>query len=111
MSTLIQPLVMSMKELESASTASGNMLYIIMFKAEWCGPCKSIIPKVEELAYNYPSVRFYKLNIDDYERDDITDYFSPTKVPSFFVYKNGVVLDSIIGTNLNKLEDLINTHL
>mgnify|MGYP006299609587 CR=1 FL=1 len=110
-SSSISPLVMSMKDLELASTTANNVLYVVMFKAEWCVPCKQISPKVEELAVNYPSVLFYKLNIDDDDRADIAEYFSPTKVPSFFLYKNGVVLDSIIGTNLNKLEDLINTHL
>jgi len=110
-SSSISPLVMSMKDFEAASTISTNQLFVVMFKAEWCGPCKQIYPKVEELAVNYPSVRFCKLNIDDDDRVDIAEYFSPTKVPSFFLYKNGVVLDSIIGTNINKLEDLVNTHL
>ena len=82
-----------------------------MFKAEWCGPCKAIYPKVEELSDNYPSVQFTKLNIDDDERSDITEFFAPTKVPSFFLYKNGAVVDSIIGTNIVKLEDMVNQHL
>ena len=52
-----------------------------------------------------------ELNIDDDERSDITEFFAPTKVPSFFLYKNGVVVDSIIGTNISKLEDMVNQHL
>ena len=107
----IAPLVVSMPELDATSKSSPDALHVIMFKAEWCGPCKVVYPKVEELSDNYPSVIFHKLNIDDDNHMDATAFFGPTKVPSFFLYKNGIVVDSIIGTNINKLEDLVNHHL
>ena len=107
----VSSLASSMKELDEKSTAAPDTLHVVMFKAEWCGPCKVIYPKVEELSDNYPSVKFSKLNIDDDERSDVIEFFSPTKVPSFFLYKKGVVVDSIIGTNIGKLEDMVNQHL
>ena len=107
----IESLEVSIKQLGEKSTASAETLNVVMFKAEWCGPCKIIYPKVEELSDNYPSVKFYKLNIDDDERSDVIEFFAPTKVPSFFLYKNGMVVDSIIGTNIVKLEDMVNQHL
>ena len=107
----ISPLDESMPKLDATSKSSPDTLHVIMFKAEWCGPCKLVYPKVEELSDNYPSVVFHKLNIDDDDRMDATTFFGPTKVPSFFLYKNGKVVDSIIGTNITKLEDLVNQYL
>ena len=72
----VAQLVSSMKELDAKSKAAPDLLHVVMFKAEWCGPCKVIYPKVEELSDNYPSVHFSKLNIDDEERSDIAEFFA-----------------------------------
>ena len=105
----ITPITFGLPDLKSKSTS--NTLLVIMVKAEWCAPCKQIYPKIEELSDNYPGVPFFKVNIDDDDHTDITDFLRPSKVPSFFLYKNGNIVDSIIGTNINKLEDMINQHL
>jgi thioredoxin 1 len=97
--------------LESISKKLNDNLFVIMVKAEWCAPCELIYPKVLELSQNYPSVKFYEINIDDEEHQDIILFLNPTRVPSFFLYKNGQILDFLIGTYINKLEDLINNLL
>jgi len=35
------------------------------FYAEWCGPCKMLIPRLERLESEYPDVKFVKVNVDD----------------------------------------------
>lgn len=111
MSSLIIPITFSLDELNNKSNVLYNTLHVIMFKADWCMPCKQIYSKIEELKINYPSVLFYKLNIDDNDRQDIVSLFNPTKVPSFYLYKKCDILAEHIGTNINKLEDLINKYL
>lgn len=37
---------------------------MIEFTAKWCGPCKSLEPKVEELAAKYTDVEFVKIDVD-----------------------------------------------
>lgn len=37
---------------------------MIEFTAKWCGPCKSLEPKLEELAANYTDVEFVKIDVD-----------------------------------------------
>ena len=107
----IDNLTLQYNELSTNSKELPDKLFVIMVKAEWCAPCKQIYPKVLELSQNYPSVKFYKLNIDDEEHQDVINFLNPSKVPSFFLYKNCKVIEKIIGTNLNNLEDLINTLL
>lgn len=100
-------------DFKDLSVKEVDKLKLIMFKGNWCQPCKKIYPNIVELAKEYPGVKFYKIDIDD-ESEIIKGYldeFSPAKVPSFFYYKNGNIVDSIIGTDINKISDTIEKHL
>ena len=33
--------------------------------APWCGPCKSLIPRLENMDENYDNVEFVKVNVDE----------------------------------------------
>ena len=35
------------------------------FFAEWCGPCKMVAPKIEELSNAHPGVIFVKIDVDE----------------------------------------------
>ncbi|HIX67725.1 MAG TPA: thioredoxin [Candidatus Anaerostipes excrementavium] len=64
--------------------------------ATWCGPCKMMAPVVEELADDYDGeVKVGKLDID--EDGDIAAQYSIMSVPTFLIFKNGEVVDKIIG--------------
>lgn len=34
------------------------------FYADWCGPCKMLIPRLEKMESDYPDVKFVKVNVD-----------------------------------------------
>jgi len=34
------------------------------FYAEWCGPCKMLLPKLDLMQHDYPDVKFVKVNVD-----------------------------------------------
>jgi thiol-disulfide isomerase/thioredoxin len=38
---------------------------IVDFSAEWCGPCKMIAPRFEQLAQLNPEIAFYKVDVDE----------------------------------------------
>ncbi len=108
---MINDLSNSLDSFLESSKNNNQKLYVILFKASWCNPCKKIYPFIEELSLNYPSVAFFKGEIDDDNIQEYTNFFQPKKVPSFFYFKNGTILESLIGTDLNKIEDLINKYL
>ena len=98
----------------SISQDNPRQLYFVIFKATWCSPCKTIYPSIVEFSNNYPSIKFYVCDLDnddDQYSESIINYFQPAKVPSFYYIKNGEIIDSIIGTNLSKIEDLLNQYL
>ena len=61
---------------------------LVDFWAEWCGPCKTIAPVLEELASEYTGrVAIAKLNIDDHQ--DAAEKFNIRGIPTLILFKNG----------------------
>ena len=98
-------------ELTNYSKSKPSTLIVIDFNATWCGPCKAIKPFIDYLQENYPKVEFHEIDIDDDERTDIISNLKISKVPTFVYYKNGELCNSLIGTNKEKLEELVNEYL
>ena len=44
-----------------------DQLVVVDFYADWCGPCKAIAPKIEEMAAENEDVVFLKVNVDENE--------------------------------------------
>ncbi len=66
------------------------------FWAPWCGPCKAMLPIVEELTAKYDGkVDFYKMNVD--ENSDVPQQFNVMSIPTFIIFKGGEAKDTFIG--------------
>lgn len=69
---------------------------MIDFWAVWCGPCKMIAPVVEELANEYQGkLKVGKLDVDT--NDQTAMKFGVRSIPTLLFFKNGQVVDKIIG--------------
>ena len=76
------------------TTRSGVTL--VDFFAEWCGPCRTIAPVLEEVAKELAGeVEFRKLDID---RSQVTaKTHRVTSVPTLILYKDGQEIDRLVG--------------
>lgn len=70
---------------------------LIDFYATWCGPCKSIAPKIVELSEKYAGrVVIGKIDID--ENPKTADRFDVDSIPTLLLLKNGKEIDRIVGS-------------
>lgn len=80
-------------------------LIVIDFSAVWCGPCKIIAPKFEQMSNEYSNCHFYKVDIDDLE--EVTSRSNISAVPTFITYKKGEEVDRVSGASESNLRKMI----
>ena len=69
---------------------------VIDFWAEWCGPCRTIAPLVEELAEEYAGkVNIGKCDVED--NDEITMKYGVRNIPTILFIKGGQLVDKFVG--------------
>lgn len=69
---------------------------LVDFWAEWCGPCKSIAPTLDELATDYGErLQIAKVNVD--ENQTVPAKFGIRSIPTLLIFKKGELADSRIG--------------
>ena len=85
-----------------------NSEKIVLFDAwaPWCPPCRGMLPIVENISEeNSDWIDVVKLNVD--EEMELAQTLGVTGLPTFFVYKNGKIVNTIIGaTTKDKLIEI-----
>ena len=72
-----------------------NGVCVVDFFATWCGPCKMLAPVFEELSGEMEEVNFFKVDVD--QALDIARKYAITTVPTMIIFKDGEVVDKMIG--------------
>jgi len=70
--------------------------YVILdFYADWCPPCKRLIPIFTKLASQYPNIRFIKVNVDS--KRDLVGRYGIRSMPTLIVLQNGAEIKRHVG--------------
>jgi thioredoxin 1 len=70
---------------------------VVDFWAEWCGPCKTIAPFLEEIANGAlaSKMKIVKLNVD--ENPQTPAKYNVMSIPTLMVFKNGELASRQVG--------------
>ena len=92
-----------------ATLVSGSHLTLVDFAAKWCGPCKSLAPRLEILAMRYPLVRFVKVDVDT--MDGLASKYQISAMPTILLFRKGSVVARVVGADDRKIEDAIKKNM
>ncbi|MDK2786906.1 MAG: thioredoxin 1 [Epulopiscium sp.] len=83
-------------------------LVLVDFFATWCGPCKMMAPVIDQLAEEMDGkAKIFKIDVD--EARDLAAKYRIMSVPTLMFFKNGEVVDQIMGAvPKDRLVDKIN---
>ena len=72
------------------------------FYADWCGPCKTQDPILDDLEAEWTDVEFEKINVD--EKQDVANEYQVRSLPTLIVENDDGVVERFVG--VTQAEDI-----
>ena len=72
-----------------------NERVVVDFYAPWCGPCKTLGPRLENIAKELTDVIFIKVNTDSLQ--GLANKYGIKALPTVMMFKNGKQVSKSIG--------------
>ena len=94
-----------------ADVLQSQLPVLLDFWAEWCGPCRSIAPILDELAEQYAGkLQICKMNVD--ENRETPAKFGIRGIPTLMIFKGGELAQTQVGAaGKAQLQALIDKNL
>lgn len=81
-------------------------LSLLDFYADWCGPCRMVLPIVDEIAKEREDLLVGKINVND--NPDLAREFGVMSIPTLIVMKDGKIVNRVSGArNKSQILDLV----
>lgn len=68
---------------------------LLDFWAPWCGPCRKVVPLVEEIAEERSDIKVGKVNVD--EEPELAARFQVMSIPTLMVIRDGKIVNQALG--------------
>ena len=82
---------------------------LVDFWAEWCGPCRALGPKLEELSDEMSDVKIVKVNVD--ESPEAPAKYGVKGIPTMIFFKGGQEVDQVVGNQpIENIKAMLEKH-
>ena len=84
------------------------MKILVKVHTDWCGPCKKVAPKIQEMSNDpaYSNILFVGLDGDKILDHPLKKFINISAVPVFFGFVGGRQVDMIVGPDVAKIQKL-----
>eukprot|EP00461_Guttulinopsis_vulgaris_P004780 UN04782 len=76
---------------------------VVIYSASWCQPCKMLKSKLPAVLQQYPKIKAYSIDCDDFEEQLDEAGETPASMPTSKVFVGGAAQKVIVGANVDKL--------
>lgn len=85
---------------------AGDKPVLVDFYADWCGPCRMVLPIVDEIAAEREDLLVGKINVND--NPELAREFGVISIPTLIVMKDGKIVNRSSGAkNKEKILEMI----
>jgi thioredoxin 1 len=86
-------------------------LALVDFWAEWCGPCRIMLPIIDQFSEKYKdSVKVWKVDVDS--EQEIAMQFRIMSIPTIILFKDGAPVEVMVWVqDLTKLDEVVGKYL
>lgn len=94
-----------------ADVLNSNLPVLVDFWAQWCGPCRMLLPIIDEISSDYAGrLKIAKVNVD--ENNKTAGQYGVRGIPTLLLFKNGSVVATKVGSlSKSQLTDFIDANI
>ncbi len=93
------------------SLLAQEAMLVVDFTASWCGPCKLVVPLMDQLAEEFGErIKVLKLDLD--ANKAVAKRFGIRSIPAVVVFKHGEVKETLVGVKpYEEFSQTVQRHL
>lgn len=87
-----------LKKLERSGDYDGLIArgkVLVDFFATWCGPCRMLMPVLEDLAKEKGDLTIVEIDVDKFQ--DLAGRYGVQSIPTLILFENGKEIDHSVG--------------